>query len=103
MPEDAPSYRRTNAACSGRRNLPDYFYNTLEIRHHLLVRETQNAKSFRFKKSIAVLVGLLSFREIMRFAVEFNDQLDRQANEVGDVVPERDLPPEAKLINSIGL
>jgi len=75
--------------------LPDDFYNTLEIRHHLLVRETQNVKSFRFKKRIAVLVGLLSFREIMRFAVEFDDQFDRQTNEVGDVIPERDLPSEA--------
>src|SRR6266478_4046477 len=39
----------------------------------------------------------------MRLAVEFDDQLGREASKVGDVVSKRDLSTKAKTIHSIGL
>jgi len=56
--------------------LPDSFYDTLKIRHHLPVSEPQNMEAFRFEEGIAILIRLLPFLEIMRFAIEFNDELD---------------------------
>jgi hypothetical protein len=82
--------------------LPDGFHDTLKIRHHLPVSEPQNVEAFRFKEGIAILIGLLPFLEIMRFAIEFNDRLDREASKVGDVVSKRDLAAKTEAINSIG-
>jgi hypothetical protein len=82
--------------------LPDSFYDTLKIRHHLPVIEPQNMEAFRFEEGIAILICLLPFLEIMRFAIEFNDELDREASKVRDVVSKRDLPAKAEAINSIG-
>ena len=59
-------------------------------------------EAFGFKEGIAILISLLPFLELMRFAIEFNDELDREASKVGDVVSKRDLPAKAEAINSIG-
>jgi hypothetical protein len=69
----------------------------------LLVREAQDVEAFRFKECIAFLIGLLTFVEVMRSTVEFDDELDRQTSEVSDVIPERDLAPETKAVYPIGL
>ena len=60
-------------------------------------------KAFGHEEGIAILIGFLPFVEIVGFAVEFDDQLDRQASKVSDVIPERDLAPKTKPVNSIGL
>ena len=69
----------------------------------MLIREPQNMEAFQHKKGIATLIGALPILEIMRFAVDLDDQLVRQASEVGNVVAKRHLPTKAKTVNSIGL
>ena len=44
-----------------------------------------------FKEGIARFVCPLLLFEIMRFTIELDDQFDREAGKVGDVIPERGL------------
>ena len=83
--------------------MPDGFYDTFKVRQHLFISESQDVEAFGFKEGIAILIGLLPLLEIMRLAIEFDDQLDGKASKVGDVVSKWDLPAKAKTINSIGL
>jgi hypothetical protein len=83
--------------------LPDSFNDAFEVRHHLLVGEAQNLKSLRHEEVVAALIGPLPFFEIMRLAIKFNDEFRREANEVGDVVSDRDLSAKAEAIDSTGL
>jgi hypothetical protein len=83
--------------------MPNSFNNTFQIRHHLFIGEPQNVETFRDKKGVTILIGSLPFFEVMRLAVKLDDDLCRHANEVGDVIADRNLPAKAEPINSIGL
>jgi len=83
--------------------LPDRFNNAFQIRHHLSIGESHYLETLRGKEGVAILVGLLPFFEVMRLAVEFDDELDREASKIGDVVSKRDLSAKAEAVNSISL
>jgi hypothetical protein len=82
--------------------LPDRFNNAFQIRHHLSIGEPHNLETLRDKEGVAILVGLLPFFEVMGLTVKFDDDLCRHANEVGNVVSDRDLSAKAEPIDSIG-
>jgi hypothetical protein len=71
--------------------------------HHLLVREAQDIESLRREEGIARSIRALPFLKIVRLAIKLDDQFDRQASKVGDVVPKWDLPAKTDPVDSIGL
>jgi hypothetical protein len=60
-------------------------------RKHLGVPETENPEALRVKPGISCAVGRV-FGVLT--AIGLDDQARRETGEVGDVAPDRDLPPE---------
>ena len=69
----------------------------------MLIREAQHAKAFSRKESVAPLISLLPLFEIVRFSVELNDNLRREADEIDDVTSYRRLATKAYPVHPIGL
>ena len=57
-----------------------------------MVHESQHTETFRAQKRVALLIVRLSFQ--MLVSIELDDELRLEANEIGDVRPDKILPPE---------
>jgi hypothetical protein len=82
-------------------SLADRFDDTFQIRHHLLVGEAQDLETLFSKEGIAIAIGALSFGKIVGLSVKLDDDLGSKANEVGDIISERDLSANTQTVDSI--
>jgi hypothetical protein len=79
--------------------VPDRFYNAFQIGHHLLIGETKDLKALRCKEGVTLSVRLHLVFEIVRSAVELDNQLRGMTKEIDDVILDRGLPAKAEAIN----
>jgi hypothetical protein len=62
----------------------------VEFAHYLLVRETDDAIALRLQPACADFI--LASRQLMTWAIDFNDQPQREAHEIDNVAIKRNLP-----------
>ena len=66
--------------------------DALEIFHHIVVGKSKYAISAGGEPLIAHLIIADALFEVVTLAINFDDELARMGNEVGDVVAHRTLP-----------
>jgi len=58
--------------------------DTFQIFHHIIVGESKDAISARYKPSVATIIVTNTFLEIVTFAVNLDDELAKMSYEVRD-------------------
>ena len=68
------------------RRLKDSERDAFQILHHVIIGESKHAISAGCKPFIAAIVVANTLFEIVTFTIDFDDELARVCDEVGDVV-----------------
>ena len=71
-------------------------HDALQIFHHVVIGEAENAVSAGSEPSVAPLVVADTLLKIMALAIDLNDELASVGDEVGDVIAHRALPAKSQ-------
>ena len=83
------------------RCLPDHCYDAFQILHHVVIGESKHCVSLRGKPSITPSIELLTRVEVVCLSIEFDHDTRRMADEISDVVADRDLAADTKSTDSM--
>ncbi len=76
----------------------DYcIHDPYDVREYVKIRESENNETFTFKKPRTLFIAL--YRVHMLATVDFNYQSEFEAHKIGDVLANRELPPELRSLD----
>jgi hypothetical protein len=81
----------------------DHMHDAFQFAKHLIIRESKNGIAFALEPGFALLIALPTGFKVVTLAIEFDDHARGMTDEIGDVVSQRDLPPESKTFDAMRL
>jgi hypothetical protein len=85
------------------RSLADDRHDTFQILHHFIIGESKHRKSLRYKPGVAPSIECLARVEVVCLAIQFDHDPRPVTEEISDVVADRHLAPNAKIIDAVCL
>ena len=81
----------------------DHMDDALQFTKHLIIRKSKNDIAFALEPRVALLIARPTGFKVVTLAIEFDDHARGMTNDIGDVVSQRDLPPESKTFDPMRL